>query len=199
MFLYPFLAHTLFGGRPLTTGLFLGTSIHETAQVTGAALMYDSQYLAASPTAGEIAVVAKLVRNTLMAVAIPLISLAYVKLYASREEACRRRSFWQYLPVFVLGFVVMALVRTLGDATSQDGGLALGLWLPETWTQITATTTNWAKNLLGVAMAGVGLSTSYKVLKGLGIRPFLLGLAASVLVGVVSGLLIAAFTPLLTA
>src|SRR5699024_7417304 len=41
MALYPFLAHTFFADDPIKAGLFLGTSIHDTAQVTGAALIYD--------------------------------------------------------------------------------------------------------------------------------------------------------------
>ena len=51
-------------------GLFLGTSIHETAQVAGAGLMYEEQYNA--PLALETATVTKLVRNLCMIAVIPL-------------------------------------------------------------------------------------------------------------------------------
>src|SRR5699024_2483049 len=40
MVLYPFIANFFFAGDPVKTGLFLGTAIHDTAQVTGAALIY---------------------------------------------------------------------------------------------------------------------------------------------------------------
>ena len=37
-----------------------------------------------------------------------------------------------------------------------------------------------------VALAGVGLNTSFRIFKGLGIKPFLVGLGAALIVGVVS-------------
>jgi uncharacterized integral membrane protein (TIGR00698 family) len=61
MFFYPILGHYLFANDPALAGLFLGTSIHETAQVAGAGLMYEAQYDA--PVALDIATVTKLVRN----------------------------------------------------------------------------------------------------------------------------------------
>ena len=44
MFIYPFLGNYLFNGDELSIGLFLGTSIHETAQVAGAGLIYSEQF-----------------------------------------------------------------------------------------------------------------------------------------------------------
>lgn len=38
MLLYPYLAHVFFSGDPIKVGLFLGTAIHDTAQVTGSTL-----------------------------------------------------------------------------------------------------------------------------------------------------------------
>ena len=43
MFTYH-LSHYLFNGDEISIGLFLGTSIHETAQVAGAGLIYSEQY-----------------------------------------------------------------------------------------------------------------------------------------------------------
>src|SRR4051812_13674657 len=37
---YPFLAHAIFGNNQLQAGIFLGTAIHDTSQVTGAGLAY---------------------------------------------------------------------------------------------------------------------------------------------------------------
>src|SRR5439155_22334249 len=37
LFVYPFLAHLIFHANPEQVGLFLGTSVHDTSQVTGAA------------------------------------------------------------------------------------------------------------------------------------------------------------------
>src|SRR5690606_41939400 len=40
MLLYPWLAHAVFGDASASAGLFLGTAIHDTSQVMGAALSY---------------------------------------------------------------------------------------------------------------------------------------------------------------
>jgi uncharacterized integral membrane protein (TIGR00698 family) len=190
-FVYPYLAHAIFGGQSLGAGLFLGTAIHDTAQVTGAGMIYDLQFPALSPTAGEIAVIAKLVRNSLMALVIPLVSVIYVqRICRDPERKARGGGFWQYLPAFVLGFILMALLRTAGDAMLKGGGAALGLWNAAAWAQITGTVAEAAKYLLALAMASVGLGTSYQTLKGLGARPLLLGFLAAALVGVISTLAI---------
>ena len=80
MFFYPFLAHAAFAGRPELAGLFLGTSIHETAQVAGAGMMYQAQY--GAPAALDIATVTKLVRNLCMIAMIPLVGV----LFATERE-----------------------------------------------------------------------------------------------------------------
>ena len=43
---------------------------------------------------------------------------------------------------------------------------------------------DWSGYVLATAMAGVGLSTSVKTMKGLGIKPFYVGLFAATMVGV---------------
>ena len=69
LFTYPFLAHWLFDGDPQRAGLFLGTAIHDTAQVAGAGAMYRDQY--GSQDAMQAAVTVKLVRNLSMSLLIP--------------------------------------------------------------------------------------------------------------------------------
>ena len=56
---------------------------------------------------------------------------------------------------------------------------------PTFWKQAIATVggTIGSKVCLGTAMAAVGLSTSFAVLRGVGWRPFALGLTGSLLVG----------------
>ena len=70
LLLYPSLAHALFGADARQVGLFLGTAIHDTAQVAGAGLLYAQQY--GAPAALDVATVTKLVRNLFMLVVIPL-------------------------------------------------------------------------------------------------------------------------------
>lgn len=44
--------------------------------------------------------------------------------------------------------------------------------------------------ILGIAMAGVGLSTNFKTLKGIGLKPFYIGFVAALTVGLVSVIVI---------
>jgi uncharacterized membrane protein YadS len=59
-------------------------------------------------------------------------------------------------PAFILGFVAMALVRTVGDATLANG-MAYGVLSAEQLGQLTHTIQEIANFLLAVAMAAVGL------------------------------------------
>ena len=82
MFLYPLLGFIVFNDNSLAVGLFLGTSIHETAQVAGSGMIYAEQY--ENPSVLDIATVIKLVRNTMMVMVIPL--LAFVARKNSKQN-----------------------------------------------------------------------------------------------------------------
>ena len=75
LFSYPFLAHWLFRDDVRMAGLFLGTSIHDTAQAAGAGLIYGQQY--GVPEVLDTVTVVKLVRNLFMAGVIPLMAMLY--------------------------------------------------------------------------------------------------------------------------
>lgn len=196
MLVYPYLAHWLFAGDPVKVGLFLGTSIHETSQVAGAALIYGQVYQAAR--AVDVATITKLLRNVFLAVVVPLLSVIYLRRAAAggRAFAGRRASFTQVFPVFILGFLGMAVLRSVGDAGVLGGGLAFGVLAPAAWKAVyTALSKIGSVYLLGAAMAGVGLSTSFDVFRGVGLKPVLVGLSAAVAVGVVSALAASTFGP----
>lgn len=180
MFTYPYLAARVFDS-PAQAGLFLGTSIHETAQVVGAALTYREVF--AAPAAFEVATVTKLTRNLFLVAVVPL--LVFLHHSGARGAAARQRlPLGKLLPVFVLGFVGMAMLRSAGDATAA-AGRALGVFSPEGWRAVVATVGDaWgARYLLGTAMAAVGLNTSFAVLRGVGLKPFAVGLAGALVVG----------------
>jgi len=199
MFLYPFLGDFIFGGDIVKVGLFLGTSIHETAQVAGAGLIYDQSFdITASPSGADIAVVAKLVRNVLMVVAIPAITYLYARRQDPGESRAKGTSLRQMFPVFILGFLVTAGIRSIGDASVDSGGQAFGLFGAEAWGDLTRWVKTWAEYTLATAMAGVGLGTSITQLKGLGFKPFLVGIAAALAVGIASVGLVSLFGPLIS-
>jgi len=182
---YPYLANVIFAGNALKVGLFLGTSIHDTSQVVGAAKVYADVFSA--PLALDVATVTKLVRNVFMAAVIPFMAYYYARKVRDQGEfAGKRTNPLKLLPLFVLGFLAMATLRSIGDAMIKAGGEAFGLWDAETWHAIYTTLKTWAGYLLVVALAAVGLSTDFRSFKGLGFKPFFVGLAAAMIVGIVS-------------
>jgi uncharacterized integral membrane protein (TIGR00698 family) len=186
---YPFLAHLLFAGDARLSGFFLGTAIHDTAQVAGAGLLYLQQY--GAPEALDTATVTKLVRNLFMIAVIPLMALLYHRSNGP-VAATVRPKLSQMVPLFVLGFVAMALVRTLGDL----GEAPFGGWMtPETWDRWIASTRTASTWCLTVAMASVGLGTNLKRLRRLGLKPLGVGLAAALVVGAVSFAMIELLRP----
>lgn len=199
MLLYPFLGNLIFGGNVVQIGLFLGTSIHETAQVAGAGLIYDQSFnVTASPSVADIAIVSKLVRNVLMVAVIPAVTYVYVHRQRQQgEESGERTRVIDMIPVFILGFLAMAAFRSIGDAGIESGGDAYGLWGAEAWDDLVTVIRTAAEYCLAMAMAAVGLGTSFTQLKSLGFRPFLVGIAAAVAVGATSIVLVFVFAPLI--
>ena len=188
MLTYPYLAHALLE-RSETAGLFLGTAIHDTSQVVGAALTYRQMY--ADDVVLQVATVTKLTRNLCLAGVIPLLTWMHLR---SRQGApTHTRTNWTSLvPLFVLGFVAMALARSIGDATLQSQGAAYGVWGRMAWTRLIEVVGDFwgSRLLLGTAMAAVGLNTSFAVFKGVGGKPFAVGLAGALAVGA-AGMLMA--------
>ena len=86
----------------------------------------------------------------------------------------------------IIGFIIMGLIRTVGDYGIQNSEQAFGLLLDDQWHQTIVYIKTIAEYSLAIAMAAVGISTNLKSLKSLGIRPFYVGFSASVCVGVVS-------------
>jgi uncharacterized integral membrane protein (TIGR00698 family) len=174
---YPYLGHLLFDGDSTLIGLFMGTAIHDTAQVAGAGMVYLAQYGSAEVL--DAATVTKLQRNMFMLAVIPLMAFYSNR---SRPTGSVRSQIRAALPMFVFGFLAMSLLRTLGDL----GDRPFGIMSPETWTLLIGWATKTATLCLAVAMSAVGLGTSFAKLRGLGVRPLLLGLFAATLVGCVS-------------
>ncbi len=184
MLVYPFAAHGIFSTNPFAIGLFLGTAVHETAQVAGAGLVYQQFYN--DPQVLDVATVAKLVRNLGMIIIIPLMSIVY---HRNTSESDHAPKWWSMIPLFVVGFAAMSLIRTIGDQ-GDLGDRAFGVFQPEHWQLIIEYIKKTAEICLAVAMAAVGLGTSVKALRSLGARPFAVGLFSALLVGGVSASLI---------
>jgi uncharacterized integral membrane protein (TIGR00698 family) len=192
---YPYVADAIFAGQALKVGLWLGTSVHDTSQVVGSAKVYADVFSA--PLALDTATVTKLVRNVFMAAVIPFMAFYYARKTQS-EASGKRTNIAKLLPLFVVGFLLMAVLRSVGDAGINAGGNAFGIWAEGAWKDIYSTIKTWAGHFLVVALAGVGLSTNFRSFKGLGIKPFLVGLGAALIVGVLSFVAIALLGSLVT-
>jgi uncharacterized integral membrane protein (TIGR00698 family) len=183
---YPFLGHYLFDGEASLIGLFMGTAIHDTAQVAGAGMVYLAQY--GVPEVLDTATVTKLQRNMFMLAVIPLMAFHSNR---SSSTGSIRSQVRAALPMFVFGFLAMSLLRTVGDL----GERPFGVLSPEAWTMLIGWATKTATLCLAVAMAAVGLGTSFTRLRGLGLRPLGVGLFAAAVVGGVSYILVSTFAP----
>ena len=159
VFAYPLVGHAARFGDAVF-GLWAGIAINDTSQVVAASAAY-------SPGAFEVATVVKLIRNALMAPLLLGIAWAWNRrtgAVAGDTRAGLRRA----VPVFVLGFLAMSGLRSVG---AIDPALATNL---ETV----------ARSLILVALAAVGLNVRLEELRSVGPKPLLIGLAAALLVGV---------------
>jgi uncharacterized membrane protein YadS len=116
-----------------------------------------------SPEARDVATVVKLVRKTLMAPLIVLIAWWWGRRQRVEGGAVRAGALRAF-PLFVLGFLFMALLRTAGVI---DRAAA-------------APIDEVAKACILVALAGVGLSTRVAQLRTIGARSFLVGFGTAV-------------------
>ena len=175
MLLYPWLADALFHGNSAAAGIFLGTSIHDTSQVMGAAMIYSQQF--GAPDAVAVAGFTKLLRNLSMLVLIPM---AAVWSRASAGDPASRMPLQQALPGFLVVFVLLAVLRTAGDAALEGTAYA------HAWTAFVAAALTASDLLLVCGMTAVGLGVSLREVRALGWRAFAAAVAVALAVCVVS-------------
>ena len=187
MLAYPYFAEWYFNENEIKSGLFLGTSIHETSQVAAAGLIYDQQFN--SPETLNVATVTKLIRNTFLVIMIPLFAF----LYNRGDVKNKKYSIFDIFPYFVLGFIGMILFRNVGDQIFLNENNNYLMWekLIE-YFKILATA------FLTMAMAAVGISINLNELKSMGYKPFIVGLIAAVTVGLISLIYIETIFKLIT-
>lgn len=198
MVVYPYLARVLFEGDLIQIGLFIGTAIHETAQVAGAGLIYDQSFkISANPSVADVAVVAKLVRNLMMVLVIPVMAFLYAQRVSGRTDSSTRslQGVLNLVPVFIIGFLLAAIIRSIGDANLYNGQLAFGVWNAVDWQMICHGVKEMSEYILSMAMTGVGLSTSFQAVRNLGMKPFAVGLMSATIVGATSVVSVLIFGP----
>lgn len=171
--LYPLMGNIL-GLTDLQFGTWAGTAVNETAQVVATGFIFSDR-------AGEIATIVKLTRTAMLVPVVLVMSVVFGMRIQRQAGARWARSAF---PWFLMGFILMAALRTVGD----------NLWSQNIyWTVLL----NWvkvsAKFLVVMAMVGVGFLTDFNKMKKVGLKPFAVGLVAAAVMGGLSLGLIMAF------
>lgn len=161
VFVFPLIGASL-GLSDLAFGIWSGIAVNDTSQVVAASTAY-------SGPARDVATVVKLVRNTLMAPLIVGIAWWWQR-HAEIGEGAARRGVLGAMPLFVLGFLVMAGLRTAGVIGADEA----------------AAIDHIAKGLILIALAGVGLNTKIAQMRAIGAAPFTVGLVTATLLAALS-------------
>lgn len=160
-------------------GLWAGTAVNDTSQVVATAAAYSQSAL-------NIATIVKLTRNTLMAPIIVIIGLIYQRMGEQTKSASAKMSWGKLVPWFVLGFLAMSIVRTLGVAV---GVMPQNVDNPGSLTNAAATL-KWfdeaAKFFILMALSAIGLGTNMSSLRAIGIKPFVVGLCVATVLAMFS-------------
>ena len=169
LFTFPLIGHSL----QLTDhayGVWAGLAVDNTAEATAAGALY-------SDAAAKLAVLTKTTRNAL----IGFVVLGYAIYWASRGQAqnvTNKAAFlWQKFPKFVLGFLLISLLATVGFFTKDQNASLANL-------------SRWAFLL---TFAGVGLRTNIRDMRKQGLRPFAVGFIGEIAIAFFTlGLVVAA-------
>lgn len=155
MVLYPLIARLL-DLPPDMAGLFIGGSIHDVAQVVGAGYTIDQ-------ATGDYATIVKLFRVSMLAVVVVVVSAIFKQ---QREAATEQSSGKKppLVPWFLWVFVALVCINSLG-------------WVPST---LQLQLTDLSKHCLVLAIAALGMKTSFTQLAQAGWRPFVLLLVETV-------------------
>jgi uncharacterized integral membrane protein (TIGR00698 family) len=158
---YPTIGH-LVGLSSPSFGLWAGVAIHDTSQVVAAGAAYG-------PAALDVATVVKLIRNALMAPLLMLIAWGWSTYGDEVGDAVGRSrpTLRRAIPPFVLGFLALATLRSLGIIGPQ----------------LAAVFDTVARVFVLVALAGIGASTRFRELRETSWRPLAIGLGVAIFVG----------------
>jgi len=158
MILYPVIIEVL-GLDPHQAGIFLGGTIHDVAQVVGAGYSI-------SHDVGDYAVLTKMLRVAMLLPVVMALTIAVRHRIKTTDQPGRD----PLLPNFLVGFVVLVILSSLG-------------WIPAT---VGAAMNEVSHACLVIAISAVGLKTSLLDIKKVGHRAMVLLVAEAVfLVGFV--------------
>jgi uncharacterized integral membrane protein (TIGR00698 family) len=158
MVIYPFFLHLL-GMSPIQSGIFLGGTIHDVAQVVAAGMMMGQD-------AGDAATVVKLFRVVLLMPVVLLIAFAYRKRGAVSTAVGSGKHKVPLVPTFLIGFVVLVLIASTG-------------MVPAALVSAANSVSRWC---LVIAISAAGVKTSFEDLKKLGWQPVVMLVTETVVI-----------------
>ena len=162
LFVFPLVGHALHLSDH-AYGLWAGLAVDNTAEATAAGALY-------SDAAGKVAVLAKTCRNAM----IGFVVLGYAIYWASKGQAAavtnKGAFLWRKFPKFVLGFLLISLLATVGFFTKPQLAAVGNL-------------SRWAFLL---TFAGVGLRTNLREMGKQGARPFIVGAVGEVVIALIT-------------
>jgi uncharacterized integral membrane protein (TIGR00698 family) len=144
-------------------GLWVGLAVDNTAEAAAAGALY-------SDAAGRFAVLAKTTRNATIGFVVLGYALYWVRRSEARQIANKGAFLWEKFPKFVLGFLVISTVATLGVFTARESADLANL-------------SRWA---FLFTFAGVGLRTNVGELSRQGWRPLAVGVVGEVAIAVLT-------------
>ncbi|MEP6638327.1 MAG: putative sulfate exporter family transporter [Chloroflexota bacterium] len=159
VFLYPAIGRAVELSQP-SFGLWAGVAVHDTSQVIATSAAFGPQAL-------DVATVVKLIRNALMAPLLLLIATVWASRVAAPPGGSPRRGIRRAIPLFVLGFLALAVLRTLGVIDASQAGVLDTV----------------ARTLILVALAAVGMSIHLGELRETSWRPLAVGFAVALVIG----------------
>lgn len=169
--LFPIMGHWL-GLSDMAYGLWAGTAVNDTSSVVAAGYAF-------SESAGDFATMVKLTRTLSIIPAVIIFALINIRL-KQKSQLCSdgkadeslsgKVNFISLFPWFILGFVGLSVVNSMGFIPAAASGAAKEL----------------SKFLMVAALAAIGLNTSFKDMKKAGFAPMLHGFIVSVLVVIVA-------------
>ncbi len=174
---FPLVGHSLHMSDQ-AYGLWAGLAVDNTAEATAAGALY-------SDAAGKFAVLAKTCRNAM----IGFVVLGYAVQWARKGVANattsaqlqhKGRFLWAKFPKFVLGFLLISLLATLG-ASHNPHVAAFGFTRPQLL--VLGNLSRWAFLL---TFAGVGLRTNLRDLGKQGARPFIVSALGEIAIALIT-------------
>jgi uncharacterized integral membrane protein (TIGR00698 family) len=186
MFALPVLGH-VFHLTSQQFGIWAGLAIHQTPQVVAAGFAYSPTGEPYSPVAGQTATIVKLARVCLLAPVVFLIGVAYArqKLKTTGTAEKKKINYFRLFPMFVLGFLAMALMKTCGLLPDLTVHVAKGVLRPgDHLVSLAGISEQISKICITISMAGVGLETKFASMRQTGLKPFLASLIAVLILAV---------------